>query len=144
MLVISQGVDMTAHPQYITVRNGKGQELLSTVRHRLEIEPTVSSGSRQQFVMSTVVADDAGKFGKGKDPLPRWLGTILAWVLDKLGPKGLEFARYSIDYHYIRNYLHVKRAWTDERGEEHIPAFVKKIVSMYDGDGAVSKQLEKH
>lgn len=135
---------MTAHPQYITVRNSRGQELLDTVRHRLEIEPTISSGSRQEFVMSTVVADDEGKFGKGKEPLPRWLGTILAWVLDKLGPKGLEFARYSLDYHYIRNYLHVKRAWPEARGDEHIPDYVKKIVKMYDEDGAISKQLEMY
>lgn len=133
---------MTSHPQYITVRNQKGEELLETVRHRIETTPTVSSGSRQSFVMSTVVADDASKFGTAPDPLPRWAGTILAWILDKLGPQGLEFARYSLDYHYIRNYLHVQRNWPKGRAEEHIPKFVKKIIKVYNEDGAVSKQLE--
>lgn len=33
----------------------------------------------------------------------------------KIGPKGLEFARYSLDYHTIRNYLHVNRAWGKQR-----------------------------
>jgi hypothetical protein len=42
------------------------------------------------------------KLGKFQGPAPRWLGNILARVLTWLGPKGLEFARYSIDYHYIR------------------------------------------
>lgn len=133
---------MTAHPQYITVRNQRGQELIETVRHRLEVTPTVSSGSRESFVMSTVVADDKGKLGESPDPLPRWAGTILAWFLDKVGPKGMEFARYSLDYHYIRNYLHVQRNWPKARAEEHIPKFVQKIVEMYDEDGAVSKQLD--
>lgn len=33
----------------------------------------------------------------------------------QIGPKGLEFARYSLDYHTIRNYLHVNRLWGKER-----------------------------
>lgn len=33
----------------------------------------------------------------------------------QIGPKGLEFARYSLDYHTIRNYLYVNRAWGKER-----------------------------
>lgn len=42
------------------------------------------------------------KLGRAQGPAPRWLGNILATVLTWLGPKGLEFARYSVDYHYIR------------------------------------------
>lgn len=42
------------------------------------------------------------KLGKAPDPAPRWLGNALAWVLGLVGPKGLEFAKYSVDYHYIR------------------------------------------
>lgn len=33
----------------------------------------------------------------------------------QIGPKGIEFARYSLDYHTIRNYLHVNRMWGKER-----------------------------
>ena len=48
------------------------------------------------------------KLGRGPDPAPRWLGGLLAKVLLALGPKGLEFGRYSIDYHYSRNWLYVQ------------------------------------
>ena len=51
------------------------------------------------------------KLGKGPKPAPRWLGNMLAAVLERVGPRGLEFGRYSIEYHYIRNWLHVQRAW---------------------------------
>jgi hypothetical protein len=33
----------------------------------------------------------------------------------QIGPKGIEFARYSLDYHTIRNYLYVNRLWGKER-----------------------------
>lgn len=50
--------DMTSHPQYITVRNNRGQEMLDTVSNRLQIIPTMSSGDRKPFVLQTVVSDD--------------------------------------------------------------------------------------
>ena len=59
-------------------------------------------------------------------------------VLLRLGPKGLEFGRYSIDYHFIRNWLYVKRKWSDNRAEEHIPKYAKRLVAMYDQNKEVS------
>eukprot|EP00965_Chrysotila_dentata_P161710 5341098-Pleurochrysis_carterae.AAC.5 len=41
--------------------------------------------------------------------VPAWLGDLLAWIICKTLPKGIEFARYSIDYHYLRNALFVER-----------------------------------
>jgi len=52
------GGEMTAHPQYVTVRNERGRELLDSVRHRLDVLPTASSGDRRPFVLQTVVSDD--------------------------------------------------------------------------------------
>jgi len=137
------GVSMMQHPQYITVRNDRGREMLSLVEGLLESTPTVSSGARQPFVMETVKADDAAKFGKGPSrPAPRFVGNILAFLLNLVGPKGLEFARYSLDYHTIRNYLHVRRAWGEQRAEQHIPGYAKKIVEAYDRDGRIQAMLD--
>ncbi|ONM03822.1 7-hydroxymethyl chlorophyll a reductase chloroplastic [Zea mays] len=177
------GVSMTQHPQYITVRNDRGQEMLNLVAGLLESTPTISSGSRQPFVMETVKADDAAKLGtspnhhlygilvlsigielvvtmtirlayihvnkqtngstgKGPSkPAPRFVGDILAFLLNLVGPKGLEFARYSLDYHTIRNYLHVRRAWGKQRAEQHIPGYAKKIVEAYDKDGRIEAMV---
>ena len=44
---------------------------------------------------------------------------------------GLEFARYSIDYHYIRNWLYVRSKWGVERAEQHIPTYAKRIIGGY-------------
>ncbi|KAJ7520998.1 hypothetical protein O6H91_19G033400 [Diphasiastrum complanatum] len=73
---------MTQHPQYVTIRNERGKEMLDLVRHLLEISPPVSSGNRAPFVMETVKADDKAKFGTSKTkPLPRFLGHALAFIL---------------------------------------------------------------
>ncbi|PNH06770.1 7-hydroxymethyl chlorophyll a reductase, chloroplastic [Tetrabaena socialis] len=133
--------DMNRHPQYMVVRNERGQEMLDTVNHRLQVTPTISTGDRRAVVMQTVASDDEAKLGQLRDPAPRWLGNILAWVLNLIGPKGIEFGKYSIDYHYIRNYLYVQRNWGSKRAEQHMPAFAKEIVKQYDKDGAVSKRL---
>ena len=36
-----RGRDMTSHPQYITVRNERGQRMLDTVKSHLQVMPTM-------------------------------------------------------------------------------------------------------
>eukprot|EP00958_Prasinococcus_capsulatus_P026024 scaffold4521_cov388-Prasinococcus_capsulatus_cf.AAC.4 len=159
---------MTQHPQHVVVRNEKGAEMLNLVRPELEVTDTVSSGDRRSFVMTTVVADDEAQLGRGATGMPRFLGRILATVLEKvrlmrvndfplacvvtdirtlrrvqLGPKGLEFGRYSLDYHTIRNYLHVQRRFPPGLRERHLPTYAKKVIEQYDEDGSISKRLEQ-
>lgn len=75
------GQDMTSHLQYVTVRNESGKHMLDSIRDTLETCAPVSTGDRAGVVMQTAKSDDDSKFGEGPDPMPRWLGTILAWVL---------------------------------------------------------------
>lgn len=84
---------------------------------------------------------DAGR-GPSK-PAPKLVGNVIAFLLNlvsivftsaivlvpeaekdmhsdlvlfvQIGPKGLEFARYSLDYHTIRNYLYTNRSWGKQR-----------------------------
>nr|GMD00432.1 7-hydroxymethyl chlorophyll A reductase, chloroplastic [Ipomoea batatas] len=176
------GISMTQHPQYVTVRNERGKEMLSLVEHLLEVTPTISSGDRRPFVTETVKADDNAKLarpphfreagsrvmtwlfrpppnsppshcvpsssiifpGRGPaKPAPKFVGNLIAFILNLVGPKGLEFARYSLDYHTIRNYLHVIRTWGRERAALHMPSYAKRIVSMYNQNGEIDRMLEQ-
>lgn len=135
------GVPMTDHFQYLVVRNARGKELLDSINGKLETSPPQSSGSRKAFVMQTVLADDEAKMGRGpKNGAPKLLGEILATVLSWVGPRGLEFAKYSIEYHYIRNYIHVMRHWGAQRAMRHVPGFAKSIVQEYDEHGKISQR----
>ncbi|KNA21393.1 hypothetical protein SOVF_043290 [Spinacia oleracea] len=136
------GTSMTQHPQYVTVRNERGKEMLSLIKNLIEITPTMSSGNRRPFVVETVKADDDAKFGRGpSQPAPKFVGNLIAAVLNLIGPKGLEFARYSLDYHTIRNYLYVNRAWGKERATKHLPSYARKLVEMYNKTGEIDKMI---
>ncbi|PKA59215.1 7-hydroxymethyl chlorophyll a reductase, chloroplastic [Apostasia shenzhenica] len=136
------GIPMTQHPQYITVRNERGREMLNLVESLLELTPTTSTGNRRPFVMETVDADDNAKLGKAPpQQVPRFIGNIIAFILNLIGPKGLEFARYSLDYHTIRNYLYVNRRWGKQRAEQHMPSYAKTIVESYNASGRIDRML---
>jgi len=62
--------------------------------------------------------------------IPVWVARLLGIVVNQVGPKGLEYARFSIDSHFIRNYLFVRRNYPDKFAD-HIPDYAKKIVEQY-------------
>lgn len=110
--------------QWLVVRNERGKQMLDLVRHQLHIQPVMSSGDRRQAVQNSIPAYDKGI------TLPMWAARLMGIVIDKLGPKGLEYARFSIDSHFARNYLYVKRNYP-EKLEQHVPEYAKRIVSQY-------------
>ena len=110
--------------QWITVRNPLGQRLLDLVEPELEIAPVTSRGDRRAAVQQGIEAYDKAV------KLPRWLADLIGVFVERFGPKGLEYGRFSIDSHFTRNALWVRRHHP-EKAEAHIPAFAKKIVSRY-------------
>jgi 3,8-divinyl protochlorophyllide a 8-vinyl-reductase (ferredoxin) len=110
--------------QWTVVRNDTGQEMLDLVADQLETQPVNSVGDRHQAVQQSIPAYDKGV------TLPMWAAKLMGVVIERIGPKGLEYARFSIDSHFTRNYLYVKRNYP-EKLEAHVPAFAKKIVSQY-------------
>lgn len=110
--------------QWIVVRNQTGQEMLDLVQDQLETQAVMSKGDRKQAVQQSIPAYDQAV------TLPMWVAKMMGVVIDKIGPKGLEYARFTIDSHYTRNYLYVKRNHP-EKLESLVPEYAKKIVSQY-------------
>ncbi|WP_008310376.1 Coenzyme F420 hydrogenase/dehydrogenase, beta subunit C-terminal domain [Leptolyngbya sp. PCC 6406] len=111
--------------QWIVVRNDRGQAMLETVMDQLDTQPVASQGNRVDAVQQSIAAYDKGV------TLPMWAAKLLGIVIDKvLGPKGLEYARFSIDSHFTRNYLYTRRNYP-EKLAAHVPEFAKRIVSRY-------------
>ncbi|KGF73400.1 hypothetical protein DO97_20175 [Neosynechococcus sphagnicola sy1] len=110
--------------QWIVVRNQRGQEMLDLVQDQLETQPVVSQGDRRQAVQQSIPAYDQGV------TLPMWAARLMGVVIEKIGPKGLEYARFSIDSHFTRNYLYVKRHYP-EKLAAHVPDYAQRIVSQY-------------
>jgi 3,8-divinyl protochlorophyllide a 8-vinyl-reductase (ferredoxin) len=110
--------------QWIVVRNNTGQEMLDLVQDQLETQPVMSQGDRKNAVQQSIPAYDKAV------TLPMWAAKLMGVVIDKIGPKGLEYARFSIDSHFARNYLYVKRNYLDKL-EAHVPEYAKRIVGQY-------------
>ena len=110
--------------QWIMVRNDTGQEMLDLVSDQLETQPVMSQGDRRQAVQQSIPAYDKAV------TLPMWAAKLMGVVIEKIGPKGLEYARFSIDSHFTRNYLYVKRNHP-EKLDAHVPEYAKRIVAQY-------------
>jgi coenzyme F420 hydrogenase subunit beta len=112
--------------QWIVARNDAGLEMLELARDLcgLEEAPVTSRGDRRNAVQQSIPAYDQAL------TLPRWIAEIIAVIIDKIGPKGLEYARFSIDSHFTRNYLYVRRKHP-EKLEAHVPEYAKRIVAQY-------------
>ncbi len=110
--------------QWIVVRNQTGKEMLDLVQDQLETQPVMSQGDRKAAVQQSIPAYDKAV------TLPMWAAKMMGVVIEKIGPKGLEYARFSIDSHFTRNYLYVKRNYP-KKLEAHVPEFAKRIVSQY-------------
>jgi len=124
--------------QTLSVRNDAGKEMVKAALKsgRLEVSGEASgAGKWRDFAVQTVVADGIVAEMVGERPkevgMPRWIGGLVAKVVTSIGPKGTHFASYSIDYHILRNYLHVISEWGEERGEASMPQYAKNIVREY-------------
>jgi 3,8-divinyl protochlorophyllide a 8-vinyl-reductase (ferredoxin) len=110
--------------QWIVVRNDRGRAMLDLVTDQLETQPVDSQGDRVPAVQQSIPAYDKAL------TLPMWLAKIIGVAVRQIGPKGLEYARFSIDSHFTRNYIYTKRNHP-EKLDRHVPEFAKKIVAKY-------------
>ncbi|MFM9089054.1 MAG: Coenzyme F420 hydrogenase/dehydrogenase, beta subunit C-terminal domain [Cyanobium sp.] len=110
--------------QWLTVRNPRGHRLLDLVEAELDVAPVLSRGDRRQAVQQGIDAYDKAV------RLPLWLAEVVGWFVQRFGPQGLEYGRFSIDSHFTRNALWLRR----QHGamvERHIPAFAQRIIARY-------------
>ena len=110
--------------QWIVVRNETGGEMLELIKDQIDTQDVFSKGDRKQAVQQSIPAYDKAV------TLPMWAAKMMGVVIERIGPKGLEYARFSIDSHFTRNYLYVKRNYP-EKLEAHVPEYAKKIVGQY-------------
>jgi coenzyme F420 hydrogenase subunit beta len=110
--------------QWLTVRNPRGQQLLDLVEAELDTAAVTSRGDRRAAVQQGIEAYDKAV------KLPRWVADLIGCVVQRFGPQGLEYGRFSIDSHFTRNALWLKRHHP-EKVAAHIPAFAQRIISRY-------------
>jgi coenzyme F420 hydrogenase subunit beta len=62
--------------------------------------------------------------------MPDWARPIVGWLMPRIGPKGLEFARARVEMKAIETVLHL-RASHPKRMKTMVPGHVWKLVERY-------------
>ena len=148
-----EGGRMEASPQTLSIRNERGARMIETALQQGRIQ-ILEEASRQDglisvsnLALSTVQNDALVQGWLGKDVLeegmPQWLGDLVASGLTALAPKRLAFGEYSIEYHYLRNYLYLVRQWGIESARRRLPQHARRVVERYLRDSRDFRDMEQ-
>jgi coenzyme F420 hydrogenase subunit beta len=95
--------------QWLIVRNERGQELFGMIEKELNYSAPKSAGKRAGPVKGFLKNVELAAGGLPVRSMPNWLRPIVAWLMPKLGPKGLEFARARVEMKAVETILHLRR-----------------------------------
>ena len=95
--------------QWVLVRSETGKKLLNLIEPELDRFPESGRWECRSFVQNTskrIIESmrDVDREYSSKRRIPFLIGHMLAGVLGMIGPKGIGFAHYSVDFHLIRHY----------------------------------------
>lgn len=116
--------------QWLLVRNERGEKLLDLLGAQLQTKPLGSRGKRQGAVKGFLanVARAAG--GLPLRSTPNWLRPIVGYLMPRIGPRGLEFARARVEMKAVETVLHLRQQMP-RRMRNMVPAHIWSLVASY-------------
>ncbi len=116
--------------QWIIVRNERGQALLEMLGEEVALSAPGSAGKRAGAVRGFMENVKLAAGGLPVRAMPNWLRPIMGWLMPRVGPRGLEFARTRVEMKAIETVLHLRRAHP-ARMRAMVPAHIWALVSPY-------------
>ncbi len=116
--------------QWLIVRNDRGEELVGLLGDELETAPLESHGKRDGPVKGFIVNTELAAGGLPLRRMPKPMRRIFGWLMPRVGPRGLEFARARLEMKAVETVLHLRRSHP-RRMKSMIPDHVWKIVEPY-------------
>jgi coenzyme F420 hydrogenase subunit beta len=116
--------------QWLLVRNERGEELLKLLGDEISTAAPGTAGKRAGAVKGFLENTRRAAGGLPLRRMPDWLRPIIGWLMPRIGPRGLEFARARVEMKAVESVLHLKRA---EPAKMHnmIPDHVWALVAPY-------------
>ena len=105
--------------QWLIVRNARGKEMLDGLAGEVALATPGSRGKRASSVKGFVENTRLAAGGLPLRRMPNWLRGVMAFLMPRIGPRGLEFARTRLEMKAAETILHLRR-------EE--PAKIKNMV----------------
>ncbi|MDJ0857720.1 MAG: Coenzyme F420 hydrogenase/dehydrogenase, beta subunit C-terminal domain [Dinoroseobacter sp.] len=117
--------------QWLVVRNARGQELLDRIASEVTLAAPGSSGKRAGSVKGFAENTKRAAGGLPLRKMPDWARGIVGWLMPKVGPKGLEFARARVEMKAVETILHLRRE-KPKRMRAMVPDHVWDLAAAYD------------
>ncbi len=116
--------------QWLIVRNARGAALLELLGVELETASPEDKGRRRSAVEAFIANTRRAAGGLPLRAMPDWLRPLMGWLMPRVGPKGLEFARTRIEMKAAETILHLRRA-RPRRMKSMIPDHVWRLMQPY-------------
>jgi coenzyme F420 hydrogenase subunit beta len=116
--------------QWLLVRNDRGEELLGLLGDEVRVSAPGSAGKRQGPVKGFLKNVERAAGGLPVQGVPNFLRPLIGWLMPKVGPRGLEFARARLEMKAIETVIHLRRQHP-RRMRHMIPAHVWSLVEAY-------------
>ncbi|NTU58043.1 MAG: coenzyme F420 hydrogenase [Chlorobiaceae bacterium] len=120
--------------QWLLVRTEKGERLFDLIRNEVEVSAEEGRGDAIPSVKASIKSTEAQilkpELTGQRKSMPKPFGELLCFLQSIKGPRGIEFARYSVHIHAIRNYLFVKHL-TPDRLKILVPEHILELVRGY-------------
>ncbi len=116
--------------QWLLVRNERGEELLATLGDEIRTSSPGSAGKRQGPVAGFLKNVERAAGGLPLRGMPNWLRPVVGWLMPRIGPRGLEFARARVEMKAVETVLHLRRQHP-MRLRNMVPAHIWTLVRPY-------------
>jgi coenzyme F420 hydrogenase subunit beta len=116
--------------QWLLVRNERGEELLAMLGDEVRTAVPGSAGKRGAHVKGFLINVQRAAGGLPLRRMPAWLRPVVAWLMPRIGPRGLEFARARVEMKAVETVVHLRRE-QPAKMKNMIPAHVWSLVEPY-------------
>lgn len=116
--------------QWLIVRNERGQELIDLLGDELATKPLRSKGKRAGAVKGYIANVERAAGGLPLQKMPDWVRPIVAWLMPRTGPRGLEFARTRLEMKAAETIIHLRRE-RPRRVKSMVPPHLWALVAKY-------------
>lgn len=131
--------------QWLLVRNERGEELLALLGDEVALTAPTSHGKRANAVKGFKANVERAAGGLPLRGMPNWVRPLVGWLMPRIGPRGLEFARTRVEMKAIETILHLRRE-EPQRMKNMIPDHVWQLTAPYGltSGGQERKPLDEH
>jgi coenzyme F420 hydrogenase subunit beta len=116
--------------QWLLVRNARGQAMLDSIHNQLITSEPISKGRREGAVRGFMANTERAAGGLPLRRMPAWIKPLVNWLMPRVGPRGLEFARARVEMKAIESILHLRRE-APARLKNMLPQHVWQLAARY-------------